>query len=519
MPSNFRVTTNGLFRAYGNNLHASQKRLSDHMTEVETGRAFQSYKEDPVAASKAFQLRRSYWNTGNQIESGKYVTEKFQTAWDAIGQIVDGNADNPGLSSIDTALRALNDPEAGARQVLGREMMTTADSITLLMNSRYVNEFVFAGADGLNTPAALENGNVYYRDINVNATDVKAPAEFGINAVESDGSVMKLDKQLERVAELVAATAKETELYGETVKVNDIPLTEEEYFKKYAGAADEDDAAQNYEAYKEAYSSNHGIDFDDRMAARKYVDYVRQIRENYGDDSKDEHGGDVKMSSLNAVGDEAELPASTDLDNLADTLAADLKAIVDKSQADYDKLQAMTEETTYIDIGMGFVHQDVMYGEPRRLEMYDVTPASAFNSALTGISMLGYGTDEDGDPKNITALIYRLGEIFNNCDPDTGDYASREAEADANRLTGKLHAAIDRVSEQHVELDARVGYLKKNQNELEDKKFDVNEQILETEEAEPAESIMEMMWAQYSYNAALRIGNNILSQSLIDYMG
>ena len=33
-----------------------------------------------------------------------------------------------------------------------------------------------------------------------------------------------------------------------------------------------------------------------------------------------------------------------------------------------------------------------------------------------------------------------------------------------------------------------------------------------------ADAITEMMWAQYSYNAALRIGNQILSQSLIDYL-
>ena len=35
---------------------------------------------------------------------------------------------------------------------------------------------------------------------------------------------------------------------------------------------------------------------------------------------------------------------------------------------------------------------------------------------------------------------------------------------------------------------------------------------------DPAEAITQMNWSQYCYNAALRIGNQILSQSLIDYM-
>lgn len=525
MPSNFRVTTNGLFRSYGNNLHASQKRLSDHMNEVETGRVFQSYKEDPVAASKAFQLRRSYWNAGNQIDSGKYVTGKFQTAWDAIGEIVDGTVEHPGLSSINTSLRALNDPEAGAREVLGAEMVSTADSIALLMNARYVNEFVFAGADGLSAPFSVENGNVYYRNINVNATDVKSPADFGIkNADGSDMSDADLDVQLERVAQLIRATAYEetetsttTDENGQPVQIstvakkNDTPLTSEEFYKTYQDDSGTDVEGLRYEQYKNDYSDRWGISFDNRMAARQYVAYVQQIKDNYGDDAA--------MGRLNDVSDHAQLPDDTDLGTLAANLKADLQAIVDKSQNDYDALTATTEESTYVDIGLGFVRKNAITdGVARRLELYDVTPASAYDSALNGLNFLGYGTDEDGDPKNLVTLVHRLGEIFSRCDKDTGAYASDEDREAANRLTNKLSAAIDRVSERHVELDARVGYLQKNQEQLEEKKFNLNEQILETEEADMSESIMEMMWAQYSYNAALRIGNNILSQSLIDYM-
>ncbi len=38
------------------------------------------------------------------------------------------------------------------------------------------------------------------------------------------------------------------------------------------------------------------------------------------------------------------------------------------------------------------------------------------------------------------------------------------------------------------------------------------------EDIDPADAITTLMWAQYSYNAALRIGTQLLSQSLIDYM-
>ena len=49
-------------------------------------------------------------------------------------------------------------------------------------------------------------------------------------------------------------------------------------------------------------------------------------------------------------------------------------------------------------------------------------------------------------------------------------------------------------------------------------KDELDNQIVDTEDLDMAEAITSMTWAQYCYNAALRIGTNILSQSLLDYM-
>ena len=38
------------------------------------------------------------------------------------------------------------------------------------------------------------------------------------------------------------------------------------------------------------------------------------------------------------------------------------------------------------------------------------------------------------------------------------------------------------------------------------------------EQVDLAEAITDFSWEQYCYNAALKIGNQLLSQSLIDYM-
>lgn len=174
---------------------------------------------------------------------------------------------------------------------------------------------------------------------------------------------------------------------------------------------------------------------------------------------------------------------------------------------DLKMLGAMNDEKAYVDIGSGVTEQDGT-----------VLNASAFNSALSGIQYLGYGTDEDGDPKNVASIMKRLSDIFSKCDPDTGDYASKEDEEDADRLSQKLQNSLDTMTNSWAELSGQASYLTSTTDRLTSMSDDLNSQIIEIEQANLADAITDFSWAQYCYNAALKVGNSILSQSLIDYM-
>jgi len=67
-------------------------------------------------------------------------------------------------------------------------------------------------------------------------------------------------------------------------------------------------------------------------------------------------------------------------------------------------------------------------------------------------------------------------------------------------------------------LDGRTAYLETSSNRLSLLATNLNEQILNIEQIDLASAITDFSWAQYCYNAALKVGNGILSQSLIDYM-
>lgn len=347
----FRITTNGMFRSYRANLARSTKNLSGTMTRVQTERYFNSYAEDPAAANRAFQLRRSYWNTGNQIDNSNYLISKFQTGWGSLKSIIGGDVDNPGLDGILESLRGITGTAGAGRTSLGQTLISTAEAIVSAMNVRYEDEYVFAGTDGLKPPFSWsEDGKLLYR----------------------------------------------------------------------------------------------GVDLDDKDAIRE-----------------------------------------------------------------------LNEQTTLVDIGLGF-----------RLEEIDgelqINPATAYDSSVSGAEILGYGIDESdeyGDPLNMVSLMRQLGEIFQRCDPSSGSYESTDDMETAERLVGKLRAAVGRVQEQHVKLDGRSTYLIKNLDQLQDNKLNINEDIENVERMDMAAAIGDMMWAQYSYNAALRIGGQILTQSLFDYFG
>lgn len=164
-------------------------------------------------------------------------------------------------------------------------------------------------------------------------------------------------------------------------------------------------------------------------------------------------------------------------------------------------LKAMTDETSCVDIGSGLTDAD-----------------GAFNGALSGISYIGYGVDEDGDPKDMASIMLKLSDIFGRCDADSGAWASDKDKVDATRLTGKLTDSIDEITNQWTALDGQTSYLKTSENRLTLLADNLNEQILGVEQVDLASAIKDFSWAQYCYNAALKVGNSILSQSLIDYM-
>lgn len=170
-----------------------------------------------------------------------------------------------------------------------------------------------------------------------------------------------------------------------------------------------------------------------------------------------------------------------------------------KGTADYEKLTELANENVYVDLGMGLSMD----------EFDQVMPSSAFDTSLPGIKAIGYGKDDEGLSNNAIVLAGQLADLL---DQETFD-------ADAY---GKLMDKFDEVSSgilnNVTELGVKTEFLTTTKDRLENTDITLQEQMQNVEGIDMAAALTDYMWNQYAYNAALKVGTNILSPSFIDFM-
>lgn len=166
----------------------------------------------------------------------------------------------------------------------------------------------------------------------------------------------------------------------------------------------------------------------------------------------------------------------------------------------------MAEETAFVDIGLGMQLD----------ENEQVVPSTAFNSAISGIGLVGYG-ETDGVPNNMIGIISELGEIYSRADSETGEMSEADTER-AEILFDNLQESNSAFRAQWTKLDTKAQFLKSNDTRLVSTGDTLTTQYEGLDQVDLADALTTFAYAQYSYNAALRVGNDILSQSFIDYM-
>lgn len=525
-----RATTGGVLRGYRRNLMNSFISQNHARDTVLTQRKFNSYAEDPAAASKAFQLRKSRMMAEYQYTNSNSTYQKFQTAFNSlqsISALVDTENGGLELGTLkDTTLRMLNDPSGDARTQLSKALSVMTENIVQSLNQKYGDAFIFAGADGHNVPFEVKTvdgiNQLYYRGVPVDAAEPN---------VWKDGDTLI---QVDNTGKLDVTGANQN-CYLKTDNITKMSVAEYErlYTLPKLEAKDPAEPDKNFVEYNRDGSVFTGAEGEPGGYFRKldaagnpgepamsnlisksdYYEAVARV------DSKPDRLTDNSVPTNNLVyvdkdGKVLATPPATDAEKenaffmVIDGKAEDqviTKKKYDEAVEDAAKLQTLVNEKRFVDIGLGFQEHDGKLIE-----------SSGYNDALHGITFIGYGLDEDGDPRNIYSIVQRLTQIADSV-PKEGEWSTAVYE-EFRGLVGKLEDAASEFKTQFTNMDASTTKLQNNTKLLEGNIDNLQVQYSELEDVDMAEAISAFIWAQYSYNAALKVGNSILSQSLMDYL-
>ncbi len=527
-----RATTVGVLKGYKSNLMKSFISLNSARRDVLKPRNFQSYADDPATASQAYQIRRALQRTASQLSVSQEVTYKYESAWAALNSVVD-RVDNEGGSAHDAMLRVLDDPKGDARTALGKVLTELGNDIVQSMNTKYGDTFVFAGADGLNVPFEVrEDGHLYYRGVNV---DTEVPKLVS----DSNGAPVTVDKDgnYDPNGTYYLKSRTTTIMSKEDYEAKSTLLKDASGNPLWVDAHGVENPGDAFRFLVVESQTTPVTEADFTAEGSDYIvlrdtngNPVPRLDEN-GNPAVDLSGNPLYSAINKAMVTQEEYDSSvpnvfTDQagnlvpvtkDGVLDTtgeyyIVMDNAQVISQddyktAQTDLAKLDFMLGEKNFVDIGLGL--QENLDDE--------LIQSSAFDETLQGISFLGYGVDKQGHPKNIFSLIRKMGDMAVNYD-DAQWVKGDSVYEEFDQLVGKFEKMASEFKVMHSDMDAQAKALKNNNDMLTDNADTLKEQIHDLEDMDDAEAITSFIWAQYCYNAALKVGNSILSESLMDYM-
>lgn len=167
--------------------------------------------------------------------------------------------------------------------------------------------------------------------------------------------------------------------------------------------------------------------------------------------------------------------------------------------ANQQKLEQLAGEASYVDVGFGLSFDGAG----------DVVSSTAYDMALSGLNLVGFGQNGAGTDKNLVVLMGQMADELEKNDFDPDAYA-------------KLWNQFQEGAEELIDVNAKIGIRSKSlettKTRLTDMDLAMTEQLDALVNVDPAEAIMNYSYAQYTYTSALKIGTGILGQSLLDFM-
>lgn len=244
-----------------------------------------------------------------------------------------------------------------------------------------------------------------------------------------------------------------------------------------------------------------------------YTSYLRGITGTMSSDEREiiakeiENIQESMLNSLNSKISDRYVFGGTSKDEIPFTVDTDGNLLykgVDVTSGDLTTLGNLANENLHIDLGLGMKFD----------ASGNLNKDTVFDLSMSGIKFMGYGTTtaEDGIteiPNNLYSLVGKIKDQLR--DPNFSyDDISPYIEKFETQKTSVLISITD--------IGTKTKYLDFLKTRNEDSQLSLNEKIDSVEYIDTADAIIDFKMQEYSYNAALSMGNKILQNSFIDFM-
>lgn len=172
-------------------------------------------------------------------------------------------------------------------------------------------------------------------------------------------------------------------------------------------------------------------------------------------------------------------------------------------QVDQKGLEALSKEAFYVDLGLGLTFD----------ESSAINTQSVFNASQAGIDYIGFGTDAEGLPNNAYTLISQMADIL-----EDDSLTQEEMFEKLDPLSDKLKDVTDKVLTKVTDFGSKEQLVEYLEGRVEDTDIDLKSLTQNVQNVDIADAAIDSTMATYLYNAALRIGTNILQPSILDFM-
>ncbi len=192
-----RITTNMISGEYKNQMQTTLNQLDYYQKRANDLRKFRKFSEDPVTASKAMRLRRSYTQNQDYRNNISTIGETYAMAEDAamdVKAILDQAKDE--LHAM-TNSGTVSDSELA---IYAKTLRGLQEDFVGIVNSKLNDNYVYGGNKATEIPFTVsDDGKLLYRGMDVDTTDAATLEELaservyidiglGVN-VDADGNV------------------------------------------------------------------------------------------------------------------------------------------------------------------------------------------------------------------------------------------------------------------------------------------------------------------------------------------